>query len=100
MTGRRKQASFIGVKERGASAPSAPGQGRAAGGVAWDWDAVSLLPLLLLIVPPGGQALHRVALHVQDALELLGLPLIRQGDGLLREHCRKARGRDRAALSL
>lgn len=35
----------------------------------------------------GGQALHRVALHVQDALELLGLPLFRQGDGLLREHC-------------
>lgn len=99
MTGRREQASFIGVKEgRECSIGSWPG--RAAGGVAWGWDAGSLLPLLLLIVPPGGQALHRVALHVQDAMELLGLPLVRQGDGLLREHCRKARGRDRAALSL
>ena len=50
---------------------------------------MSLLPLLPLIVPPGGQALHGVALHVQGALELLGLPLIRQGDGFLREHCRE-----------
>lgn len=53
--------------------------------------AVSLLPLFLLIVPLGGQALHRVALHIQDALELLRLPLIRQREGLLREHCRDGR---------
>lgn len=59
---------------------------------------VSLLPLLFLVVPPGGQALHRVGLHIQDALELLGLPLIRQGDGLLREHCREGMGYRRGQL--
>lgn len=60
-------------------------------------DAMSLLPLFLLIIPLRGQALHRVALHIQDALELLGLPLIRQRDGLLREHCREGMGRAGAA---
>lgn len=36
--------------------------------------------------------MHRVGLHVQDTLELLGLPLVSQGDGLLREHCREGAG--------
>lgn len=54
--------------------------------------AASFLPRLLFIVPLGGQALHRVALHIQDALELLGLPLIRQSDRLLREHCKEGMG--------
>lgn len=54
--------------------------------------AVSFLPVLLFIVPLGGQALHGVALHIQDALELLGLPLIRQSDRFLRKHCREGVG--------
>lgn len=95
LEGRREQASFIGIKRR-----KGPSTGPGPGWSCRDssQDAMSLLPLLLLIVPPGGQPLHGVALHVQDALELLGLPLIRQGDGLLREHCGEGTGEDKGIL--
>lgn len=45
----------------------------------------------------GRQALYGVALHVQEALELLGFPFFHQGDNLLREHCREGKGKTRAA---
>ena len=61
-------------------------------GLAADVGRWSLFPLLLFIIPVGSQALYGVALHVQEALELLGFPFFRQGDNLLREHCREGKG--------
>lgn len=42
------------------------------------WSS-GLLPLLLLIVPVGGEALYGVDSHVQHPLGLLGLPLWGKG---------------------
>lgn len=55
-------------------------------------QAASLFPFFLLVIPVGSQALYGVALHVQEALELLGFPFLRQGDNLFREHCREGEG--------
>lgn len=57
----------------------------------------SLFPLFLFVIPVGSQALYGVALHVQEALELLGFPFLRQGDDFLREHCRDSKGETAAA---
>lgn len=44
---------------------------------------MSSLPLVLLVVPLGGEALHRVHPHVQHPLDLLGLPVWVEGPGPL-----------------
>lgn len=52
-----------------------------------------LLPLVLVVVPLGGEAVHRVGAHVQHTLDLLGLPLVGQGVRLRGEHCQGNGGR-------
>lgn len=72
----------------------------------WWWSsavlfssACALLPLALLIVPLGGDALHRVHPHVQHLLQLTSLPVLIQGPGLLRVDWgeRGGRGAERGA---
>lgn len=55
------------------------------------WAAVTSLPLALLVVPLGREALDWVDPHVQHPLQLLGLPLVIEGPGMWRVDWRKAR---------
>lgn len=52
---------------------------------------VPLLPLTLLIVPLGGEALDRAHPHVQHPLQLFGLPLLVKGPGRFGVDWRKGR---------
>lgn len=58
------------------------------------WVAASSLPLALLVVPLGREALDGVHPHVQHPLHLLGLPLVIEGPGALGVDWRKNRGQE------